>query len=96
MGISVHFAALTLVLCPKRFELKMCFKSIATLHNRAAFSIETFTKVLQNFLSIEHDCCETFANCFDTYSERSPEFLVWLNLEYDFKWHLLLRTYILG
>ncbi len=36
----------------------------------AAFCIETFTNVLQNFLSLVHDCCGTFANCFDT--ERSP------------------------
>ena len=38
--------------------------------NRAAFSIETLANVLQNFLSLVHDCCGTFANCFDT--ERSP------------------------
>ncbi len=35
----------------------------------AAFSIETFANILQNFLSLVHDCCGTFANCFDT--ERS-------------------------
>ncbi len=39
-------------------------------NNRAAFSIEKFANVLQNFLSLVHDCCGTFANCFDT--ERSP------------------------
>ena len=38
----------------------------------AAFSIETFGNVLQYFLSLVHDCCGTFANCFDT--ERSPGF----------------------
>ncbi len=36
----------------------------------AAFSIETFANVLQNFLSLVHYCCGTFANCFDT--EHSP------------------------
>ena len=35
----------------------------------AAFSIETSSNVLQNFLSPIHDCCGTLANCFDT--ERS-------------------------
>ncbi len=42
-----------------------------SIDNRAAFSIETFANVLQNFLSLVHDCCGTFANCFDT--ERSPD-----------------------
>ena len=37
----------------------------------AAFSIETLANVLQNFLALVHDCCETFANCFDI--ERSPD-----------------------
>ncbi len=36
---------------------------------RAAFSIETFASVLQNFLPLVDDCCGTFANCLDT--ERS-------------------------
>ncbi len=31
----------------------------------AAFSSKMFANVLQNFLSLAHDCCETFANCFD-------------------------------
>ena len=31
---------------------------------------KTFANVLQNFLSLLHDCCGTFANCFDT--ERNP------------------------
>ncbi len=36
----------------------------------AVFSIKTYANVLQNFPSLLHDGCETFANCFD--SERSP------------------------
>ncbi len=56
---------------PRAYNLSMgCMNVNIGLGIGAAFSIEMFAKVLQNFLSLVHGCsCETFANCFDT--ERS-------------------------
>ncbi len=56
-------------------EISRCwcvFVVVLTSLTRAAVSIETFANILQNFLSLVHDCCGTFANCFDT--ERSHDY----------------------
>ncbi len=57
------FSQIVLWIVPKTLVL------VFVIDRWAAFSIETFANVLQNFLSLVHNCCGTLANCFDT--ERS-------------------------